>query len=151
MKSYFYGAIVTKTYREAVNSYMEDPENYVLKDEWLSDLESVSHRIYSKGFYLGKPVDGQIYTTSSYIKTHDFSAITLGYEEGRVYLEQRNKIFDGDTLDLIGKDGFYRQITVTGLKDEEGKPIESTPHPEMKYSFLSEEEIPPFTLVRKKR
>ena len=66
MKSVHYAASVVKAYREAIDSYFENPEGFAVKKEWLEELDKVSHRAYTTGFYYGRPTEkDQIYGTSS--------------------------------------------------------------------------------------
>ena len=57
MKSAYYTAVVTNAYRMAMDAYTADPEGYAFNPEWLTELESVSHRTYGTGFYLDDPMN----------------------------------------------------------------------------------------------
>ena len=78
IKSAYYVATVVKAYREALDQYEEDPENYTYNPIWLEEMSKASHREYTSGFYLDKSTgDGQIYDTSSYIRDCDYIGMIL--------------------------------------------------------------------------
>lgn len=80
MKSVHYVATVVKVYREAIDAWAEDPENWVFRQEWLEELGKASHRTFSTGFFFGKPgSEDQNYADSGYIRTHDFVGKILEY------------------------------------------------------------------------
>jgi putative protease len=95
MKSAHYVASVVSVYRKAIDACWQDPEHYQVKQAWLEELEKVSHRPYTTGFALAKPgPESQVYTTSSYIQSHDFVGLVLSYDAQaqRLYIEQRNHV-----------------------------------------------------------
>lgn len=124
MKSEYYVASVVKAYREAIDLYMEDPENYTYNPKWLEILSMVSHRDYHTGFYFGRG-NTEVYSDSSYIRTHDLVGIVkedLGY--GRYTIGQKNRIFPGDTIKVLRPKGDILEVTLTELKDKNGNPID---------------------------
>ncbi|WP_024614566.1 U32 family peptidase [Clostridium sp. Ade.TY] len=102
MKSEFYVASVVKAYREAVDSYFEDPENYKFKEEWMDILLKVSHRPYHTGFYFGKTGE-QNYDDSSYIRDYDIVGMVKEYDEETktATIIQKNRVFKGDKVDIL--------------------------------------------------
>ncbi|MDO5038121.1 U32 family peptidase [Clostridium sp.] len=102
MKSEFYVASVVKAYREAVDSYFEDPENYEFKQEWMDILLKVSHRPYHTGFYFGKTGE-QNYDDSSYIRDYDIVGMVKEYDEETkiATIIQKNRVFKGDKVDIL--------------------------------------------------
>src|SRR6056297_4102449 len=80
MKSVHYAATVINTYRQLIDQYYQDPENYEADPELLAELRKISHRDYTKGFYYGKPgSEGQRYESSSYLRTYDFMGVVRDY------------------------------------------------------------------------
>lgn len=142
MKSSYYVAAVVKSYREAIDSYLADPEGYVFKQEWMDNLNKVSHRQYHTGFYFGEK-NKQIYESSSYIRDYDIVGVVKSYdkESKRATVEQRNKILEGDVLEVLAPSKSYVTVTAKELKDAEGQAISSTPQAQMIYSFYSEVEL----------
>ncbi|WP_068267679.1 peptidase U32 family protein [Caviibacter abscessus] len=103
MKSIYYNSIVTKQYREAIDKYYSG--NYSFDEKWLYELQTISHRLYSKGFFFGKTTEeDQNYNTSlSYSQTYQLVANVLenlGNDEYQLYI--RNKIIASEVeLELI--------------------------------------------------
>lgn len=96
MKSAHYAASVVSVYRRAIDACWRDPQHYTVKQEWLDELEKVSHRPYTTGFALGKPdATTQVYTTSSYLQTHEFVGLVRDWDNGRLTVEQRNHMKEG--------------------------------------------------------
>ena len=141
MKSAYYTAVATNAYRMAVDSYFSG--NYEYNPAWLTELESVSHRVYNSGYYFADShTDANIVENNGYIKDKAFLAVVTGYdaEQGIAEMTQRNKMTLGEKIELLtpGKTG--REISVYALYDENMTPIESTPHPYMK--FFMKTDIP---------
>jgi len=155
VKSEYYVASVVKAYREAIDEYYRDPENYEFNPEWYQELEKVSHREYWSGFYFGKSEnDGQIYGTSSYIREYDIVGLVTGYDEntGIATVVQRNRFFKGDEVELIQPliPGYSAHI-VDFLQDEKGFDIESAPHAEMILKMKFGKKVLINSMIRKKR
>lgn len=134
VKSAYYAAMVTRAYRRAIDAYFEDPEGYALNPEWLVDVQKVSHREYSTGFFFGNPMEeGQIYKSSSYIRDYEIVGMVLDYdpETKTALIEQRNRFFEGEEIEIISPDRETVRLTVKGMTDGEGQPITSAPHPQM--------------------
>ena len=153
MKSSFYVATVVKAYREAIDSYCENPDKYVFRKEWMEEVCKVSHREYSTGFYFGESKNkGQIYKYSSYIREYEFIGMVLDYDKstGIAKVEQRNKMNVGDEIEVVspGKDFFVQKITE--MRNEDGESIESAPHPQMIVYMPMEQEVGKYTMLRKK-
>ena len=101
MKSVHYVATVVKVYREALDAYVADPAGFRMKAEWWDELHKVSHRAYTTGFYFNKAShNDQIYTSSSYIQSHDFIGLVKSYDRttGIATIEQRNNMRVGDEI-----------------------------------------------------
>lgn len=132
-KSSYYVSVVTNAYRNAVDLYRKDPEHFKLP-QWLFDeVRKVSHRQYSTGFYFGRPEQGQYYETGGYVRGYDVVALVDDCRDGVLYCTQKNKFSVGDTLELLEPRAGVRSFTVTALEDGEGTPLESVPHPQMKF------------------
>ena len=154
MKSVHYAATVINTYRQLIDQYYQDPDNFEADPELLAELRKISHRDYTKGFYYGRPgAEGQRYESSSYLRTYDFMGVVKDYDQaaGEAVVEVRNKIFKGDQLELIipGRKTFT--ITADYLLDEEGAEIEAAPHPKQLIKIPLAEEIPAGSLLRRQK
>lgn len=142
MKSSFYVAEVTKAYREALDSYWENPKEYKFKKKWLEDLNKVSHRQYYTGFYFDDP-NKQVYESSSYLRSHDIVGIVRSYDDEKkaAVIEQRNKVFEGDKAEVLRPVGGDFEITFRDIRDMEGNKIESTPVAQMMYTIKCDEQL----------
>ncbi len=153
MKSSFYVATVVSAYRKAIDAYMADPENYTFDPQWLVELSKASHREYTTGFYFNKTTEkDQIYHTSSYIREYDFVGMVMEYDKvtGIAKIEQRNRMIVGDEIEVVipGKDYFIQ--TIEAMKNEEGESIRTAPHAQMTVYMPMQQEVLPFTILRKK-
>ncbi|MCX7715655.1 MAG: U32 family peptidase [Clostridia bacterium] len=134
VKSEYYVATVVKAYREEIDKFFADPENYVFDEAQYEELCKVSHRPYGTGFYFGKPTeDGQVYATSSYIRDYDIVGIVKNYDEKTMVatISQRNKFSVGEQIEIIQPGKPFFSQTVTCMENESGEPIESAPHAAM--------------------
>lgn len=150
MKSAYYVAAVVKSYRQAIDSYFEDKENYVFQKKWLDNLLKVSHRIYSTGFYFEKP-DSQIYETSSYIRDYDIVGIIRNYEEDLevATIEQRNKVYEGDRVEVLSPNGDNVWIVLNDMKDDTGEKIFSAPRAQMIFTIHTDTVLKPNDMLIK--
>ncbi len=155
-KSIYYVSQIVRIYREAIDTYYNDPQNFVVKDEWVEELQTVSHREYTTGFLLGKPnEDSHIYGTNSYVKNHDFLGIVLEskLQDNGLYnniIQQRNKLCIGDEIEVIGPKYFSYKFVLEELYNEKGEAIEAAPHPKQIIQIPLEIELQKNYMIRKK-
>jgi putative protease len=150
IKGAFYAASVTKAYREAVDLYMEDPEHYSEDPRWQEMLDRTVHREFATGFYYDRPGENaQIFPDKTYHRPAFVVGVVTGYDEekGCAIVSQRNKIFKGDTLHILTPDGYPEPIKAEEIFDENGDPIDSTPHAEMTYLLKVAEPLPAYTFL----
>ena len=145
MKSAYYTAVVTNAYRMAIDAYLRDPEAYVFDERWYREVESVSHRAYSTGFWFDDPrKNPQLTEDVGYIREKAYFATVVGdivpdtleksNEKGKLCrLRQRNKVSLGDTAELLTPGRVGIPFLVEELYDAEGNAIESAPHPLMEF------------------
>ena len=149
-KSAYYCAVTTNAYRLAVNDYMKERENYTLKPWIKEELEKISHREYNTGFYLGKE-PGQVTSNGGYIRHYDVVAVCESNEGNVSNITQRNKFFVGDTLDVLPPSGIPFTTVCKELKNKYGVAVESAPHAMEELIMTTDKEIPPSSVIRKKR
>lgn len=129
MKSAYYAAIVTNAYRHAVDAA---EAGIPLEREWRDEVNKVSHREYSTGFFFGKDGPGQYYKNSLYFSDCDVMAQVISCDkDGNAVLSQRNKFYKGDTLWLITPNDKPCAFKVEYMENKDGEEIDSTPHPTM--------------------
>ena len=152
MKSVHYAASVVKAYREAVDSYFAAREQSEVKKEWVEELDKVSHRTSTTGFYYGRPTEkDQIYGTSSYTQTSDFVGLVLDYDEktGFATVEQRNNMKVGQEIEIFQPHlAGYRQI-LQEMYNDEGEAIQVAPHPQQIVKIRMEKPVEPYGILRR--
>ena len=152
VKTAYYLATVVKAYREEIDRYFADPEGYSFDGTQLAELCKVSHRPYTTGFYFGKPDGGaQVYTDSSYIREYDLVGIVTGYdsETGMCTLTQRNRFFDGDSVEIMQPNKPFFVQKIDGMYGADGGRLEVANHAEMTVSFKTDFAVCPGAMVRK--
>ena len=132
MKTALYVATFARTYRKAIDDYLEDPEIYKRNMPWyLDQISNCTYRQFTTGFFFGKPSEeAQIYDSNTYIKEYTYLGIIGDTRaDGRVCIEQRNKFLIGDQIEIMKPDGSNVTTTVLGIENEDGEAMESAPHP----------------------
>ena len=145
MKSAYYVGAVTNAYRHALDAVLAHEP---VPEVWRRETEQISHRPYSTGFYFGEP--GQYTSESAYFSGAEVCAVVTGAREGRPLLTQRNKLSEGDVLELVTRDSAPVTFTAADLRDEEGNPISSVPHPLQPFTMPLPVPAEPLSLVRRK-
>ena len=145
-KSAYYAAVVTGAYRHAIDAALDGRP---LDPVWRDEVEKVSHRPYSTGFYFGEP--GQHTSHSRYVRDWQIMAVvTSCAPDGTALCELRNKLSAGDELELVGPGLKPVPVTVEGLTDGDGLPIPEARKPQMPFYFRLPIQAPPLSLLRRK-
>lgn len=144
-KSAYYAAIVTGAYRHCLDAAAAgEPTDPVWRDE----VEHVSHRPYSTGFYYGQP--GQYYETSRYVRNWQVIALVTDCDgEGNATLSLRNKFRAGDTVEVVGPDTRPFALTVPEMTDAEGMPLEEPRTPGSVFHMKLSRPVPAWSLLRR--
>lgn len=153
MKTALYVAAVARTYRKAIDDFFENPETYRENlPYYREEIAKCTYRQFTTGFFFDKPkADAQIYDNNVYVKEYTYLGIVGSVTgDGYVSLSQRNKFSVGDTVEVMKKNGENVQAMVLSIKDEEGKEMESCPHPQQKIFVLLSETPEAFDLIRQK-
>lgn len=135
MKTALYVATVARTYRLAIDEFLQDPELYKSRIPFYkSEISKCTYRQYTTGFFFGKPDETtQIYDNNTYINEYTYLGIIGDVtEEGYGHIEQRNKFSVGEIIEVMKPDGDNVQATVKRIIDEKGQDMESCPHPKQK-------------------
>ena len=144
-KSAYYAAIVTGAYRHCID---DAAAGRPLDPVWRDEVEHVSHRIYSTGFYYGFP--GQYTENSRYIRQWQVCAIVESCDEqGRALCSLRNKFAKGTVLEAVGPNLRPFPFTVGEMTDLEGVALEEPRTPQMKFYLQLPQQVPAFTVLRK--
>ncbi|NLY90648.1 MAG: U32 family peptidase [Firmicutes bacterium] len=152
MKTVYYVAVVTRTYRWALDAAVKDPAGYRCEPFWLTELDKISHRGYTTGFYL-KPKDkafAGVNPDQSYRKTHGLAGTVLAYRpaEGKILVELRNHLVAGDETELLLPDATL-PLDSTAMTDEDGQPIKEG-HNSYRVYFPMEREVPVGAVLRRR-
>ncbi len=132
MKTALYVATVARTYRLAIDEFLESPELYKSRIPFYkSEISKCTYRQYTTGFFFGKPDENmQIYDSNTYVKEYTYLGIVDEADnEGLYHIEQRNKFSVGETIEVMKPDGTNLEAVVRRIKDEDGNDMESAPHP----------------------
>lgn len=132
MKTALYVATVARTYRKAIDDYLESPELYQKNMDWyLDQISNCTYRQFTTGFFFGKPDESaQIYDNNTYVKEYTYLGI-IGEctADGLYRIEQRNKFSVGEQIEIMKPDGRNIPVVVRRIVDEEGEEMQSAPHP----------------------
>nr|MBE6545160.1 U32 family peptidase [Oscillospiraceae bacterium] len=151
MKSAYYTAVVTNAYKMALDSYFSG--SYKYDPAWYRELELVSHRDYHTGYYFtDSHADANLAQNNGYIKDKAYLAVAVSYdkETGIAEFTQRNKMCKGDLAEILTPGNIGRELVIGELYDENMTPIESTPHPYMKFYMKLDFEIREGDILRAK-
>lgn len=152
MKSVHYVATVVRAYRQALDKYIQDPSAYILPQQLLDEVQKVSHRGYTTGFYQTRPGSQEHnYATSKYIREYDFVAMVKDYdrEKGELILEQRNNFRRGETLEVLPPRGEVSGLAINEMLDKDGTAIDAAPHPQQLVRVVTATEYPPYSILRR--
>lgn len=134
MKTALYVATVARTYRKAIDDFLESEEKYRANMDWyLAEISKCTYRQFTTGFYFGKPDENtQIYDNNTYVSEYIYLGIVGGLTrvagEDCARIEQRNKFSVGDAIEIMKPDGTNVAVEVLAMYDEQGQNIESCPH-----------------------
>ncbi|MCH5249079.1 MAG: U32 family peptidase [Lachnospiraceae bacterium] len=131
MKTALYVATVARTYRRAIDDYLESEEKYRSNMSWYQEeIAKCTYRQFTTGFYYDKPDENtQIYDNNTYINEYIYLGIIDSVDDtGCARFEQRNKFCVGDEIEIMKPDGSNIPVKVLAMYDEAGKELESCPH-----------------------
>ena len=148
-KSAYYVSVVTNAYRHAVDVLRNNPDNYSLPKWIVDEVYKVSHRMYSNGFYFGRPEQSQYYETSGYVRNYDVVAVVDRCQDGYIYCTQRNRFFKGDKLEILSPDREPIEYIADEIINEAGESVEVANIATMKLSMPLNIELPAGTIIRK--
>ena len=144
-KSGYYAAIVTGAYRHCVDAAAQglapDPV-------WRDEVEHISHRVYSTGFYYGEP--GQYTETSRYIRQWQIVAMVERCDKNSLATcSLRNKFSQGDPLECVGPDSKPFAFEAGAMADMEGNSLEQPRTPLMNFTMQLPKQVPPYSILRR--
>ena len=144
-KSAYYAALVTAAYRHVLDDVAAGRP---VDQRWRDEVEKISHRHYSTGFYYGAP--GQYTENSRYIREYQVCAIVLDCDAaGYATCSLRNKFTAGDTLELVGPDLAAFSFQAPEMTDADGAPLLQPRHPQMVFQIQLPRPVPPRSMLRR--
>lgn len=151
IKGDYYAAVTAKVYREAVDLYIKDPEGWKVDPAWPDLLEKLTHRDYDTGFFYGSPSDdAKIALDRTYVKPAFVVAqITGKNPDGSYRAVQKNKLYSGDSLNVLKPVGYEAPLKVVSIIDNDGNSLDSVPHPGTEFivRFDRECDLPELTFL----
>ncbi|MFC1287069.1 peptidase U32 family protein [Bacillus paralicheniformis] len=152
MKSIHYIATVVSVYRKVIDSYCADPENFVIKEEWLKELDKCANRDTAPAFFEGTPgYEEQMFGVHGKKTTYDFAGLVLDYDEQTkmVTLQQRNFFKTGDEVEFFGPEIENFTCKIDTIWDEKGNVLDAARHPLQIVKFKVDNKIYPSNMMRK--
>ena len=152
-KSEYYTAMVTYVYRAAIDEYLKNPSDNFILPEWIkAETDKISHRKYTTGFYFGPIQNGKVTDNGGYERAWDVCAVFKSFENGRLVVEQRNRFFEGEELEVVEPFKKPYKIMVKELYNEnDGEFVSAANKATDIYSFSSIDGISPDAVLRRKR
>lgn len=148
-KSSYYVSVVTNAYKIAVNDYTNNPNDFMLQDWLIDEVQKVSHRQYSTGFYLDTPT--QYYENGGYTRDYDVVAVVDECRDGYLYCTQKNKFYLNDKTEILEPLSKPFDLVIEELYDEKGQLLESACHPLMKLKIRCDREVKIGSIIRKQK
>ncbi|PYI53506.1 peptidase U32 family protein [Paenibacillus flagellatus] len=152
MKSIHYVATVVNAYRQAIDAYYEDPDNYELKEEWLQEIYKAANRPLNTGFFFDAPgPEDHIFGPEDKRIDYDFAGLVVSYDEatGIATVQQRNHFKPGQDVEFFGPGGTFFKQRVGELTDEEGNALDAARHPLQLVRFKVDRPVKPMDMMRK--
>lgn len=152
MKSIHYIATVVTVYRKVIDAYCADPENFVIRKEWVDELAKCANRETASSFFEGEPsYEQQMFGTHSKQTTYDFCGMVVEYDEETqmVTLQQRNYFKPGDEVEFFGPNMENFTVVVDEIFDEKGNSLDAARHPLEIVRFKCAHKVSPYDMMRK--
>ena len=152
-KSAYYTAVVTHAYRQALDAYYAHPSPDFRVPDWvLAEMEKMSHRVYTTGFNFGPLQNGQELNTGGYVRNWDVCALYRDQQGNRLIVDQRNRFFEGDILEVLEPGQKPYTLTVRDLvREADGTRTEAANKTTEVYSFAVDRPVSPDAILRRKR
>ena len=152
-KSEYYTAMVTYAYRNAIDEYLKNPSDDFKVSQWILDeMEKMSHREYTTGFNFGPMKNGQVLETGGYIRNWDVCGFYNNQKDGRLIVDQRNRFYQGDELEVVEPGKKPYKIVVEDLYNETAQEKTDVANKATNvYSFKCDTEISLDAILRRER
>ncbi|MBP7319714.1 MAG: U32 family peptidase [Lachnospiraceae bacterium] len=152
MKTALYVATVARTYRKAIDDYVISPQLYEEHLPWYREqISNCTYRQFTTGFFFGKPDETtQIYDSNTYLKGYTYLGMVGNRNlDGYYSLEQRNKFWVGEEIEVMKPNGDNIVVKVLKIMDENGQEMESAPHPQQQLWIDLGMQLEEFDILRR--
>jgi putative protease len=152
MKSIHYIATVVSVYRKVIDAYCADPDHFVIKQEWLDELDKCANRETASAFFEGIPgYKEQMFGNHSKKTSFEFVGLVLDYNEDTqiVTLQQRNHFKPGEEVEFFGPEIENFTCVIDQIWDEKGQELDAARHPLQIVQFKLDRRVYPNNMMRK--
>ncbi len=125
-KSVHYVSAVVKTYRTALDCYLQNPTGFTLKQEWVDALDELDHREYTTGFYINDYVMQDPYASKIPSSLRVVGVVKALHEGGGAVVDVKNPFMAGEKLTIlpVNRKKEWYTITIDRITDINGDDID---------------------------
>ncbi|WP_128896528.1 peptidase U32 family protein [Longirhabdus pacifica] len=153
MKTVHYVATVVNAYRQAIDSYLDNPDRYVLKQEWLEEIYKAANRPLNDGFFFDSPAaKDHIFGPEDKLVSYDFAGLVLDYDADTkiATIQQRNYFKPEYEVEFFGPNHTLFHQKVETIWDDKGNELDAARHPLQVVKFKVNQPLKPMDIMRKK-
>jgi len=149
-KSEYYIAVTANAYRGALDSLAASNGSWTVPEWVMKELDKISHRPYSTGFYFGRPNGEQTYESAGYLRDYIVAATVDGYKDGKIIATLKNKFYRGQLLDCLEMGSVPFDVKADELYNASGEAIDVAPSPMMQIQIPFERPVKAGAVLRMK-
>ena len=149
-KSEYYIAVTANAYRGALDSLAAANGSWTVPEWVMKELDKISHRPYSTGFYFGRPNGEQTYESAGYLRDYIVAATVDGYKDGKIIATLKNKFYRGQLLDCLEMGSVPFDVKADELYNASGEAIDVAPSPMMQIQIPFERPVKAGAVLRMK-
>ena len=149
-KSEYYIAVTANAYRGALESLAAANGSWTVPEWVMKELDKISHRPYSTGFYFGRPNGEQTYESAGYLRDYIVVATVDGYKDGKIIATLKNKFYRGQLLDCLEMGSVPFDVKADELYNASGEAIDVAPSPMMQIQIPFERPVKAGAVLRMK-
>ena len=149
-KSEYYIAVTANAYRGALDSLAASNGSWTVPEWVMKELDKISHRPYSTGFYFGRPNGEQTYESAGYLRDYIVAATVDGYKDGKILATLKNKFYRGQLLDCLEMGSVPFDVKTDELYNASGEAIDVAPSPMMQIQIPFERPVKAGAVLRMK-
>ena len=147
MKSPYYVATVTNAYRKRIDGILDGSADAAQIALLQRELNAASHRPYASGFYFGE-MKRHGSDDGSYLQDCNFVGVVRGVQDGRIAVEVRNRIFEGDRIEILSPDSLNASFVARDILDNQGSAVRAATRPSEIYTMACDAPVSEGDLLR---